>query len=144
MTVTSNETASAFPRVVCAYQSNRPGKTTGILVVRDEIGCSTRHIDFAQLDSFCAQHHPELFGANGDERVLDLDALPPTALTAFLDTQHSPCDAAARAIAVGHLADQHAFLGYSPAAQWTPGVGIMGKDGKFTVLPIDRDTQSQN
>jgi hypothetical protein len=144
MTAIANE--AMYPYIFGAYGSTIPGNTRGVLLVRDEFVGGTQHIDFAQMDAFFEERHPELFVTAGDKRVLDMTAIPPTALKAFLATQRPNIEL--KALEVGHLVTPgHSYLDYATVinhSKWQTGVGVMGNDGKFTVLPVHGNTRPQN
>lgn len=81
--MTDSTTKPEFPRITAAYASTVPGSTKGMLLVRDEHGHTTRHIDYAHMESWFSQHHPSVFTEDGGNRVFNLGLATPTMLSEY-------------------------------------------------------------
>lgn len=109
-----------FPYITAAFGSTVPGDTKGVLIVRDAFGHTTRHVDYAKMEAWFSEHHPEVFTTDGGKRTFNLGHATPAMLTEYFehDARTKPRLAA---LEYGCLVDPERNFGYANGS-WAPAV----------------------
>jgi hypothetical protein len=130
--------APGLPSITAAFGSSKPDSTKGMLIVRDKLGHSTRHVDFADMEAWFTANHPSVFSTEDGARTFNIGAITPEMLDAYFAHNAAKDPSLTKLLQLGHLVGPN-VNGYQYAQRgWAPGIaaGVVNVDGHVRIETI--------